>query len=92
MRASLCKNVTISFVCTLIISCEQKQPEIPQLSFEEEIQQRLIQAQPGDIIEIPAGTHNFTRSLSLNVPGVTIKGAGIDSSILSFKNQKQGGL
>ena len=43
MWASLCKNVTISFVCALIISCEQRQPEIPQLSFEEEIQQRLIQ-------------------------------------------------
>ena len=90
MRASLCRNVMISFVCALLISCDQRQSEIPQLNFEEEIQQSLIQAQPGDIIEIPAGTHNFTRSLSLNVPGVTIKGAGINSSILSFKNQKQG--
>lgn len=63
---------------------------MPELSFEESLQQQLIQAQPGDVIEIPAGTHDLTRSLSLNVPGVTIRGAGMNSSILSFKNQIQG--
>ena len=60
------------------------------LSFAESFQAQLIQAQPGDVIEVPAGIHEFTRSLSLTVPGVTIKGAGMDSSILSFKNQAQG--
>ena len=60
------------------------------LSFTEEFQTRLIQAQPGDIIEIPAGVFEFTRSLSLTVPNVTIRGAGMDVSILSFKNQIQG--
>ena len=34
--------------------------------------------------------HELSRSLSLNVSGVTIRGAGRDSSILSFKNQMQG--
>lgn len=63
---------------------------MPELSFEESLQQQLIQAQPGDVIEIPAGVHELTRSLSLNVSGVTIRGAGMDSSILSFKNQIQG--
>lgn len=63
---------------------------MPELSFEEALQQQLIQAQPGDIIDIPAGVHEMTRSLSLNVPGVTIRGTGMDSSILSFKNQIQG--
>ncbi|MBL4580471.1 MAG: right-handed parallel beta-helix repeat-containing protein [Gammaproteobacteria bacterium] len=63
---------------------------MPSLSFAESFQTQLIQAQPGDVIEVPAGIHQFTRSLSLTVPGVTIKGAGMDSSILSFKNQVQG--
>ena len=39
---------------------------------------------------MPAGTHSFTRSLSLNVPGVTIRGAGMNQSVLSFANQVQG--
>ena len=62
----------------------------PELSFAGSFQEQLIQAQPGDIIEVPAGVHEFTRSLSLTVPGVTIQGAGMDSSILSFRNQAQG--
>ncbi len=62
----------------------------PQLSFEESLQQQLIEAQPGDVIEIPAGTHDLSRGLSLNVPGVTIRGEGMDRSILSFRNQLQG--
>lgn len=80
-------------IACLLISCSDNTPTTdpePQLSFEESLQLQLIEARPGDVIEIPAGTHEFTRSLSLNVPGVTIRGAGIDESVLSFKNQAQG--
>jgi parallel beta-helix repeat protein len=63
---------------------------MPELSFEESLQQQFIEAKAGDVIEIPAGVHEMTRSLSLNVSGVTIRGAGIDASILSFTNQIQG--
>ncbi len=75
---------------SLLAACGSDEPAIPALSFEENLQQQLIQAQAGDVIEIPAGSHEITRSLSLNVPGVTIRGAGIDTSILSFRNQIQG--
>lgn len=50
----------------------------------------LIKAKPGTLIELDAGTYEFTGSLSLTVPGVTIRGAGIDKTILSFKKQDQG--
>ena len=36
--------------------------------------EQLIDAQPGDVIEIPAGVYSFDRSLSLTVDGVTIRG------------------
>ena len=36
--------------------------QAPALSFEEDLQTQLIQAQPGDIIEIPAGVHEMTGS------------------------------
>ncbi len=57
---------------------------------EAKLQQQLLDAKPGDVIEIPAGTFHFDRSLSLDVDGVTIKGAGMDKTILSFKGQKAG--
>ena len=82
--------VALTSICLLSVSCGQEDSGMPELSFEEKLQQRLIQAQPGDVINIPAGTHEITRSLSLNISGVTIAGTGIDESILSFKNQMQG--
>ncbi|MEM7093358.1 MAG: parallel beta-helix domain-containing protein [Actinomycetota bacterium] len=54
------------------------------------LQERLLDAQPGDVIEIPAGVFEFDRGLSLTVDGVTIRGAGIDDTILSFAGQVAG--
>ena len=90
MQVCFCRVPTIMVFVISITSCEQKQADIPPISFEENLQQQLIEAESGDVIEIPSGVHRLTRSLSLNVSGVTIKGAGINSSILSFKDQQQG--
>ena len=59
-------------------------------SFQKDLQLKLINAKAGDVIKIPAGVHEINRSLSLNVSGVTIRGEGMDKSVLSFKNQVQG--
>ena len=83
----------LSIPCLLLIGCNQSEDAQPlprDLSFEESFQLQLIEAEPGTIIDVPAGTHSFTRSLSLNVPGVTIRGAGMNQSVLSFANQVQG--
>ena len=58
--------------------------------YEEQLQQQLLDAKPGDVITIPEGKFPFTRSLSLTVDGVTIRGAGINKSILSFDGQVAG--
>jgi parallel beta-helix repeat protein len=50
----------------------------------------LETAKPGAVIEVPAGIHEFKLSLVLNTDSVTIRGAGMDKSILSFKNQVAG--
>jgi len=89
-RTSLLKLVVPLSLTTLLIACGEAEPPAPELRFEESFQAQLINAQPGDVIEVPAGVHEFTRSLSLNVPGVTLRGAGMDVSVLSFKNQVQG--
>ncbi len=58
---------------------------------QERLQSALIEAQPGDIVEIAAGTFDLTDGLSLDVDNVTVKGAGPESTILSFKGQKGAG-
>ncbi len=52
--------------------------------------EQLIDAQPGDVIEIPAGVYHFDSSLMLTVDGVTIRGAGMDETILNFQGQLAG--
>lgn len=57
---------------------------------QEEVQEALILAEPGDVIELGAGVFTFTRSLSLDVDNVTVRGQGMDKTILSFKTQDSG--
>ena len=58
--------------------------------FEKRLQEALIQAKPGAVIELPAGKHEVDRTLSLTVDNVTIRGQGPDKTILSFRNQRTG--
>jgi parallel beta-helix repeat protein len=52
--------------------------------------EKLLDAKAGEVIEIPAGTFAFDRSLNLRVDGVTLRGAGMDKTVLTFKGQKAG--
>jgi parallel beta-helix repeat protein len=61
-----------------------------ETGFAAELRNKLLDAKPGDVIEVPAGTFHFDRGLSLRVDGVTLRGQGWDKSILSFKGQKTG--
>ena len=62
----------------------------PNTTYQETLIQQLIDAKPGDVITIPAGTYAIDRGLSLDVDGVTIKGAGMDKTVLTFKGQAAG--
>jgi parallel beta-helix repeat protein len=59
-------------------------------AFAAALREKLLDAKPGDVIEIPPGVHRFDRSLTLRADGVTLRGAGMDKSVLSFKGQKAG--
>ncbi|WP_339744620.1 parallel beta-helix domain-containing protein [uncultured Maricaulis sp.] len=59
-------------------------------SYQNQLIERLIDAQAGDVIEIPEGVFAFDRSLSLTVDGVTLRGQGPDRTILTFQGQVQG--
>jgi parallel beta-helix repeat protein len=58
---------------------------------QEKLQTALLDAKPGDTVEIAAGRYELTDGLSLDVPNVTVKGAGPKATILSFKGQKGSG-
>src|SRR3546814_3398601 len=63
--------------CALLAACGPGQeaaapPAEP--GYQKVLQQQLLDAKPGDVIEIPAGRHALDRSLSLRVDGVTIRG------------------
>lgn len=58
---------------------------------QERLQSALIEAQPGDTVEIGAGRFDLTDGLSLDVDRVTVKGAGSGATMLSFKGQKGAG-
>ena len=59
-------------------------------AFAQTLRERLLDASPGDVIEVPPGRYSFDRGLSLRVDNVTLRGAGHDRSVLSFKDQKAG--
>jgi len=58
--------------------------------FQKTLQERLIAAKPGDVIDLPEGKFHFSRTLSLTVNGVTLRGKGQDKTILSFAGQTSG--
>ncbi len=58
---------------------------------QDQLQSALIEAKPGDIVEMAAGRYALTDGLSLDVAGVTLRGAGPDKTVLSFAGQKGAG-
>lgn len=86
-------NPALAALATLLVACGQDELPVSDdaaLEFQKDLQKKLIMAKPGDVITIPAGVHPINRGLSLNVTGVTIRGEGMDKSVLSFKGQLQG--
>lgn len=53
-------------------------------------QEVFIKVKPGEVIEFAEGTFPYKMGLSLSVGGVTIRGQGMDKTILSFKGQDAG--
>ncbi|WP_226699092.1 parallel beta-helix domain-containing protein [Qipengyuania gaetbuli] len=58
---------------------------------QERLQEALIMAQPGDEIVLEAGRYAMSDGLSLDVEGVTVRGAGMDGTVLDFTGQQGAG-
>ena len=55
------------------------------------LQEALILAKPGDVVQLGAGRFALTDGLSLDVKGVTVRGMGMDATVLDFTGQKGAG-
>ncbi|MBX7495516.1 right-handed parallel beta-helix repeat-containing protein [Qipengyuania sp. 6B39] len=55
------------------------------------LQEALILAEPGDEIVLAEGRYVLTDGLSLDVDGVTVRGAGMDGTVLDFTSQQGAG-
>jgi parallel beta-helix repeat protein len=58
---------------------------------QERLQEALILAEPGDEIVLEAGRFVLTDGLSLDVDGVTLRGAGSKETVLDFTGQSDSG-
>jgi parallel beta-helix repeat protein len=87
-------RATLILAALFLAACRDGRPAgdiAVDLEMYAQIQERLLAAQPGEVVTIPAGTFHFDRPLSLDgTPNVTIRGAGMDATVLSFKAQKVG--
>ncbi|MEM7523475.1 MAG: parallel beta-helix domain-containing protein, partial [Pseudomonadota bacterium] len=66
-------------------------PISPGPAAAEKLQEALILSEPGDVISLAAGRYALVDGLSLDVDGVTLRGAGSGETILDFGDQKGGG-
>ena len=63
----------------------------PGENAQQELQEALILAEPGDEIVLAAGRYMLTDGISLDVDGVTVRGAGMDGTVLDFTTQADAG-
>ncbi len=73
------------FICMIAVSA------ISQPTLYKQLQTKLIEVKNGDTIHLPEGTFSMPGSLSLEgKQDIVIIGAGMDKTILSFKDQATG--
>jgi len=79
----------LAAAAVLLASCGQ--PKLTSEELHKKLQEEMIAVEEGGVIEIPAGTYEFTSELSMrDVKNVTIKGAGMDKTIINFGKQTEG--
>ncbi|HXA47280.1 MAG TPA: parallel beta-helix domain-containing protein [Burkholderiaceae bacterium] len=88
--------IALIFVGVLVAACNKADhnsaasSSADDIAFQKNLQEQLLDAKPGSVIEIPAGKHHLTSGLTLRINGVTVRGAGMEKTILSFKDQTAG--
>jgi parallel beta-helix repeat protein len=87
----------LALLCVVVAACGDRGASThpsglsaDQAAFQKQLQEQFLDARPGTVIEVPPGRHPLDRVLTLRANGVTVRGAGSDKSILSFKGEISG--
>ena len=90
--AQLWIAIGLSLLAATASACKKEVQISPdEAKFQTSLQEELIQARGGAIIRLPAGTFRLSRTLTVSGKDkITIRGAGMDKTVLSFKGQKIG--
>jgi parallel beta-helix repeat protein len=91
------RHAAIASLCVVLAACGDRGASThpagltaDEAAFQKRLQEQFLDAGPGTVIEIPPGRHALDRVLTLRASGVTVRGAGADRSILSFKGEISG--
>lgn len=85
-----CGNHPVGFDFSSMFHSHRTTASAGDTEFAKHLQEQLILATPGTVIDLPAGHFHLTRILSLTVDNVTLRGKGMDKTVLSFKGQTSG--
>lgn len=87
------KSLTLTLIGLLLAGvANAKTLEVPAgPDAQERVQTALLDARPGDVVALGAGRFDLSDGLSLDIPNVTVRGAGEGKTILSFAGQKGAG-
>ena len=86
-------------LCLFALCVEAAQHELapqvyrldPNPEIQYQLQEILVRAVPGDVIEFAAGDFNLNRQIDIVTDNITLRGQGADRTILSFRDQRSGG-
>ena len=90
------KLIALTLVSLMVAGCSKSNSgaagasSADDAAFQKKLQEQLLDAKPGSVIDIPAGKHHLSSGLTLRVNGVTLRGAGMEQTILSFRDQATG--
>ncbi len=85
------RSLIIVTLVGLACACSERTADTPPPDDPlERLHLAFVDAAPGDVIEIPAGHYALRRPLVLNANGVTVRGAGMEATVLDFSGQLAG--
>lgn len=85
------RKAVVFAALVLLTSCARQDAGLqPGPDFQKKLMEMAVAAKPGSVIELPEGKHTLDANISITVDNVTLKGKGIDKTILSFAGQKTG--
>ena len=81
----------LAFAALSLAACaDQEGPLHPGDDDSSTLQEAMLNAEPGAVIELGAGRFELDATLSLDVEGVTLRGQGMDETVLDFAAQAPG--